>query len=394
MRVLVACKGGFGDVLPLVAVARELRARGHVPILAAERHHRVLARDLGMAFRVLPGPSGNPFAEVRAEEVRALLPLLDSVDLVLVNPLAPAVVLAARYIKKTWVYASATPMVFASPEDPPWWPGLARSQRLFASCSHAQRAAFRLARFVAARQSRDIAHVAQALGIILPGHPRFEGLYSPAANLLLASPLLSPALPHGPSAIHCLGFCPYIPPSLENIDAQRALEDFVGQGEPPVIIAPGGADRANPRPFVELARAACRDHGLRAVVSARAGSLRQLDPGPDLLILPYLPYPFLFQGARAVIHSGGIGSLSWALRSSIPSIVLPSVWDQFDNARRAVARGYGLWPKRSRRHLYWALQDLVRMESGRLLRDAVALGREDGAKSAADFLAARFSVLT
>ena len=53
----------------------------------------------------------------------------------------------------------------------------------------------------------------------------------------------------------------------------------------------------------------------------------------------YLPYSAVFPRALAVIHQAGIGTLSQALRSGRPQLIVPFAFDQPDNARRAAALG-------------------------------------------------------
>jgi len=43
----------------------------------------------------------------------------------------------------------------------------------------------------------------------------------------------------------------------------------------------------------------------------------------------------LLKNARAIVHSGGIGAIGWSLRFGMQSLLVPSSWDQFDNAYRA-----------------------------------------------------------
>jgi UDP:flavonoid glycosyltransferase YjiC (YdhE family) len=53
----------------------------------------------------------------------------------------------------------------------------------------------------------------------------------------------------------------------------------------------------------------------------------------------YLPYSRVFPRAAVVIHQGGIGTLSQALRAGRPQLITPVAFDQPDNARRAVDLG-------------------------------------------------------
>ncbi len=50
MKVLILAFGTRGDVQPFVALARELRVRGHDPVLAAPQRFAVLAGEHGVPF--------------------------------------------------------------------------------------------------------------------------------------------------------------------------------------------------------------------------------------------------------------------------------------------------------------------------------------------------------
>src|SRR5262249_55566422 len=55
----------------------------------------------------------------------------------------------------------------------------------------------------------------------------------------------------------------------------------------------------------------------------------------------YLPYSRVFSRAAAVVHQVGIGTLSMALRSGRPQLLMPAGFDQSDNAARAARLGLG-----------------------------------------------------
>jgi UDP:flavonoid glycosyltransferase YjiC (YdhE family) len=60
-----------------------------------------------------------------------------------------------------------------------------------------------------------------------------------------------------------------------------------------------------------------------------------------VLFVVALPHSWLFPRAGAVIHHGGIGTTTQAMRSGCPMLVEPYGNDQFFNARRVLALGVG-----------------------------------------------------
>jgi rhamnosyltransferase subunit B len=64
----------------------------------------------------------------------------------------------------------------------------------------------------------------------------------------------------------------------------------------------------------------------------------------------YAPFDALPPRAAAVVHHGGIGTLSEALAAGVPQLIQPMAFDQFDNASRACRLGVPreLLPRRYR----------------------------------------------
>lgn len=54
----------------------------------------------------------------------------------------------------------------------------------------------------------------------------------------------------------------------------------------------------------------------------------------DIIAIDYVPYSEIFPRACAIVHQGGIGTTSQALRAGIPTLVMPYSHDQPDNAAR------------------------------------------------------------
>ena len=65
---------------------------------------------------------------------------------------------------------------------------------------------------------------------------------------------------------------------------------------------------------------------------------------------PYAPFSQLLPRAAALVHHGGIGTLSQGFAAGIPQLVMPMSFDQPDNAARLTRLGAGLAlsPKRFR----------------------------------------------
>jgi UDP:flavonoid glycosyltransferase YjiC (YdhE family) len=95
---------------------------------------------------------------------------------------------------------------------------------------------------------------------------------------------------------------------------------------------------ANPAWVTALAVEAVRRAGLRAILHAGwAGLGGQLLPA--IFPLEYALYGWLFSQMAGVVHHGGLGTTSFALRSGMPSLVVPFAFDQPYWGARAAALG-------------------------------------------------------
>jgi UDP:flavonoid glycosyltransferase YjiC (YdhE family) len=234
--------------------------------------------------------------------------------------------------------------------------------------------------------------VRRRLGVRTWAHPRFEALYSPHLNLLPVSSLLVNPQPDWPDGTEVTGFTWFRTRFLGNAEQAEALKAFCLADEPPIVFAPGGHTRAQPEAFVHASIEASRLLNTRAiiVVSPRHHCPGAADDG-RVFFSGYQPYADVFEHARAVVHSAGIGTLGWALRAGKPSVLVPGGWDQFDNADRAQRLGVAkvMSPKAYRgpaiaNVLREALRDAALHERVAALRERVAA--EDGAEVSAHAL--------
>ena len=117
---------------------------------------------------------------------------------------------------------------------------------------------------------------------------------------------------------------------------------------------------------------------------------------PTMLAVEYAPHAALFPRAAAVVHHGGIGTTAAVLRAGRPMLVVPHAHDQPDNAFRAERLGLArvLDARRYRAdrvadHLRTLLTMPSYLASARAI--AARIGQEDGARTAADTMAAHAS---
>ena len=178
----------------------------------------------------------------------------------------------------------------------------------------------------------------------------------------------------------------------EDQTLEPTLERFLDEGEPPVVFTLGTTAVNDPGDFFEESLAAVRRVGYRAVLVVGRGRHQERTVSEaDAIVVPYAPHELLFPRARAIVHQGGIGTLSEALQAGKPTLIMPYGHDQADNAWRAARLGAARVVSRRR---YRA--DVVGGSLDAILRDprfdlaareaAKALAHERGAQRAADLI--------
>lgn len=101
---------------------------------------------------------------------------------------------------------------------------------------------------------------------------------------------------------------------------------------------------ADPHKTTDTLLEAVERSGKRAILHAGWAELRTADLPKSIFSLDYAPYAWLFPRMAAIIHHGGSGTTGFALRSRVPSMVVPFTADQPFWGERTHQLGVGLPP--------------------------------------------------
>jgi sterol 3beta-glucosyltransferase len=160
------------------------------------------------------------------------------------------------------------------------------------------------------------------------------------------SSILSPRPRDWPDSAIVTGFWPHFDETGWKPDPQ--FQAFLDAGEPPIYLGFGsmafGAKR-NTEVIVE----ALRLWGGRAVVSRGWGGLGQAEMPSSVYQIPRAPHFELFKHVKAVVHHGGAGTTHTGLYAGKPTFILPQFFDQPYWGRRVHALGCGPAPIRLRK---------------------------------------------
>jgi rhamnosyltransferase subunit B len=166
--------------------------------------------------------------------------------------------------------------------------------------------------------------------------PVFDPMPAQCATLCCYSPLLAPVQPDAPPRCEAIGFPLY---DRGDVALDPVLATFLDCGPAPIVFTLGSFVVHAPGRFYDVAAAAARALGRRAVLLTGTADSPCVDG--DLLRLGYAPHSQLFDRAAAVVHHGGIGTTGQAMHAGAPQLVLPFFGDQFDNGARIARLGIG-----------------------------------------------------
>lgn len=360
MRIVFSTYGTFGDVNPLVALALELKRRGHRPVLAVPEMFRPKIEPLGIGFaRVRPDQDPNDTrliamiydikhgTETGLREF--LFPslresyddLMDAVaadggaDLLVTGELAYAAPLVAEKSGIAWASYVLAPFSFFSAYDPPVlppYPMLANMQSAFPPLGHV---VARFARFVTRKWPEPVYALRQELGLPRGSDPIFDAKHSNRLALALFSSVMGSPQPDWPRSVKVTGFCFYDGAGDEG-QLSPELSAFLDAGPPPIVFTLGSAAVMNAGDFYEQSAEAAELLGERAVllIGADDRNLPKRKLPNSICVVRYAPYSKIFPRVSVIVHQGGIGTTAQALRAGRPMLVMPYSHDQPDNARR------------------------------------------------------------
>ncbi len=397
---------------PYMAIAAELRARGHQPVIATSELYRekigiagfdfVAVRphiappqeqDADMMNKVMNPRTGSgfllnemlfPFVREAYED---LLPAVDGADLLLTHPISFAGPLVAQTTGIPWISSVLAPVSFFSaydPPRPPFWPWMRHVGLLG---PRATAAFFKQLKKVYKNESYD--QFRKELGLPDRGSPVFEGQHSPTMILALFSKLFAQPQPDWPAQTHITGFAFYGGDHEQEMPAE--LTSFLDQGEAPIVFTLGTSAVWVAQDFYRESIAAAKSLGRRAVllIGDERNRVETLPPG--MIAVNYAPFEKLLRCARAIVHHGGVGTTSEGLRAGVPTLIVPFAFDQPDNAAHAARLGVSRTLPRAKYRAARVARELDILltkadyttrarEIGRLLR------QENGAAAACDLI--------
>jgi rhamnosyltransferase subunit B len=360
-RIVLPAFGSLGDIHPYMAIALELQARGHDPVIATTNLYRDKIEGAGLTFapvrpdlsppkdqdqemmdRIMEPKSGPKYLmeELIAPYVREsyvdLMQASVGADLLVTHPITFASPLVARTTGIPWISTVLAPASFLSAYDPPVPPFWRWTHKIRLLGPGVVKSILDLAK--RKYRSKPVDDLRDELGIPDYGNPLFDGQHSPALVLALFSKYFAAPQPDWPPQTKITGF-PFYDGRHETALPPKLFE-FLELGAAPIVFTLGTSAVWVARDFFKESIAAAKKLGRRAVLLI--GDERNRPPGPlppEMIAVDYAPFESLLESACLVVHHGGVGTTSQGLRAGVPTLIVPFAFDQSDNAAHAARLG-------------------------------------------------------
>lgn len=389
--VLVAAVGWTGHVFPALALAGELRRRGHRVALETFERWRAVAEGLGLEFWAaeeqieltgIAAPGGAPslaaVARGLVERLERFEPRVVVSDLYTVAP-----ALAAEVAEVPRASLIPHPYPALEPGLPPYPLGLAPPRTPLGS------AAWRaIGPLVGPRlPNTQLRRVRAALDreratLGLAPYPGDDGQISEQLSLVATFPQLE--YPRAwPRTAHVTG-----PMAFELAHPEVELPP----GDRPLVLVAASTERDPADQLIETTLEALAREPVRVVATLNRRGSRWARPTPEnATVVDWLSYGQAMAAASAVVCHGGHGTVARALAAGLPTVVCPPAGDMAVNGARLAWSGAGLMlPHRllGPRPLRLAVRRLLAEPSFARRAGEIAswAGEHDGAARGADLV--------
>lgn len=361
-QILIATTGTHGDVVPYLALAKGLKQAGHHVKLVASNEFASMAREYGVAFasigvdsmdffrsqegRQLAG--GNVFALMRAMK-QFFIPAVDKMlhatwreaqgaDLIIYNY---AVLSGSHIMEKLQIpgiVCSYLPVLHPSTKFPLF--GLPNLGKILNKWSYALNRLSSLPYHKVIQQWRKNI-------LDLPPRWRFANDLvvnkQPVAAMYNCCPHILDTGDHHTRHVKTTGYW-FLDETPKKYQIPDKLQQFLQAGAAPVYVTFGSVPHKNIRQLIRMVVQALELTGNRGVLGLGASEWLDLDLPDTVLAVEYVPYDWLFERVKAVIHHGGYGTIMSVLRAAKPALICPFFQDQPFWGKRLYQLGLGGQP--------------------------------------------------
>jgi len=368
MNVLIITFGSRGDVQPYVALGKELQGAGYkVTICTASRFESFITdHHLGYGYmteeflRIIDTDIGRDVIEhslgltgiIRSifKMIRYLKPLAKEMiddswevakevnpDIIIYHPKTLGAVSIGEKLGVPVVMANLQPVIVPTNEFPmagmPTW-NIGRWYNRKSYCLIQ----------LGLRMYQGIINDFRQNKLNLPPLPKAKGMLlstdkKPIPILHAYSKHIVPRPDDWPENVSVNGF--WFLDQLDGWQPSSELKTFLEAGEAPVYIGFGSMAGRNPQRLADIAIEALSRSRLRGILATGWGGLEASQLPETIFKIDHAPHDWLFPQVSAIVHHGGAGTTSAALRAGKPMTICPFIADQPFWGERIHALGVG-----------------------------------------------------
>lgn len=312
MKIVLAGYGSRGDVEPCVAVARELRGRGHDVVIAVPPDKLDVAESVGLAA-VAYGPDSR-------EQINMATTFVRNVQ----NPMSALPQVIER-VTTVWTGKSETLASLAAGAD------------LLVAGMNEQRLAANVAEHVGIPPAALHFFPAETLEL-----GRLQSDVTSAAEGAQRRALGLPGTPSAQSSLEIQTYDELLAPELAKqwarsgyrrpfvgsltlglpTDADDEVLSWIADGTPPIYFGFGSTPVTSPAETVAVISAACAQIGERALICSGPNDFTHIPAADHVKIVETVNHGAVFPACRAIVHHGGAGTTAAALRAGVPMLIL------------------------------------------------------------------------
>lgn len=366
MKVVILTIGTFGDVQPYVALGMGLLEAGFQVRLATHEPFRQFVESHGLEFSVI---NGDPLSWARGEELQSLVeagsdfnnwmrrlrslakPLIESIlnscwyscrdaDAIIYSPLAWAGYTISEKLKIPCFPASMQPFYPTGCFPSVWTVQGLRLGAIYNKATHlfVEQAYWHFNRPFINRWRR----ATLSLPTIPTGGPYNQERWRRQQFLFGYSPSFLPRPLDWPDNVHATGY--WFLKRNQSWQPSAELLNLLHSGTPPVYVGFGSLPDRHSQELREIIVKALAITRKRGVILMNTIGLEVDRISDDIIGVGWTPHEWLFPQMSVIVHHGGASTTANSLRSGVPSVVVPSAWDQPFWGRKMAESGVGPKP--------------------------------------------------
>ncbi|MGE4283711.1 MAG: glycosyltransferase [Clostridia bacterium] len=419
MKVAFLTLGSRGDVQPYVALAKELIKNGHEALVCTGASFKEFIQENGVDFheatadlmailesdegkKVFSGGRYNISKMLKyAKEVitpayrKSMDDFLDASkrsDLIIYHPKALGAVDIANFLNIPCISMPPIPIVYPITEFPSI--AVSANRNFGPFLNKLSYKATSLGESPYMKDINDFREKSLHLSKRKAGEFAFKVNRKDIPIIYPISPFLFKEVDSWKNRVFLSGFL-FLDIGETKLDDE--LEDFLKSGAKPIVVSFSSMPLKDPKVFKDKIIEALKETGNRAVVLTGVSGMT-FENQENIFCVKKAPHKLIFRKAKGIIHHGGVGTMSEALLSGVPQLIIPFTVDQPFWANRLYSKGYTTRPLRERN---LEVSDLVKalkeMENDKYVRNAEEIKNiiesEKGLENAANYIERMYKII-